>query len=1035
MKIINRLISNKKRAISPVIAVVLLIGLAVAAAAAIFIVVLPLLQPTVSLEITDAYVLYDHTYTKNVDEGKGYGMGYVEVANVGTGEVEITDIKIYYATSFAGNWTLIENAVNLENITSTNPWVVGFSQQDVLRIRFVNPEGSDNNTLVYKIVVTPSEGRDLDTTRAENVDESEMQLSPDRPDISFTSELETIRRQLTISPSSVNDNSHVKNVTYEIFNISSALVRTKTITSQTSWPWQWNTYNYSTEGLDNGSYTMKMTVYDYAGLSDFVDGISFTIDNDYMKPNIVGVIGSSNKGGEGLAEVGESYSISVDIIDYGSADSRVYSAYIHYKTNSSSDITYITALMTKITGNSWIGNIPGPYIDSKALTHNLTYYISAMDYDSNTNASNDYFADVNDSTEPNFVEHMFEGESVISTIDPLSGDETQTLSLSVTVEDKDFVSEVTLVWRHRNDTTILTPDPWRSTYNISGTGETWEFRIPAINVTLDGLEYYFYAIDNNSNVAYEGEPDSPYRIIVADMVSPVITLVDGIPSEITGGSDLSVTVTVADNDPTFSWEGNERGTVELGYRRLGLDSDYNYVAMDHISGDSSQGATAIWEGTIKGGNFTTSYSPVYIRIRATDYSSQTSLLSDSVDVIASGIPSLRYTADSVSVSGSSNQILSFNIENIAGGTSPATAIINGFEIELKDNTKDPYIGEPLLIQVNATGGTNPLWENNSNPSEGANGQKITLDNSYNLIKSASTTFFLVYANTTGGYFNVNDLTVNVTVYYEYSGPTYDYEILDLFDTPITTFQDYTETRYMRSDIQTINGLSAYNFGTTQTSSPLENNQQTNRWSGSFTVTWGIRVWIRHEDTTETEITLGTWVALVQRSSDGSGIQSNSWSCPQTALVPTDAVVVRVYMQIGTTTYSPTEFITEQLGASQLNSAAWTIFYYTERDYRGWPQDRTRGIFSWGDSIYESRITNFQYRALGGGGGASMIASSFSTYSESINPTVKNSYSTKISIPKWVSPLSKLFKELNIDLVNIPPKKFCIQQSIQFKIFN
>ena len=83
MNIITLILNKRKRAVSPVIAVILLIGLAVAAAAAIFIVVIPLLQPTTSLEIIDGYVLYDGDHTESMDEGIGYGMGYVNLVNIG----------------------------------------------------------------------------------------------------------------------------------------------------------------------------------------------------------------------------------------------------------------------------------------------------------------------------------------------------------------------------------------------------------------------------------------------------------------------------------------------------------------------------------------------------------------------------------------------------------------------------------------------------------------------------------------------------------------------------------------------------------------------------------------------------------------------------------------------------------------------------------------------------------------------------------------------------------------------------------------
>ncbi|MHA2307132.1 MAG: archaellin/type IV pilin N-terminal domain-containing protein, partial [Candidatus Hodarchaeales archaeon] len=370
MKIITQLINKRKRAVSPVIAVILLIGLAVAAAAAIFIVVIPLLQPTQELEIINAYVLYDTDHTTSMDEGIGYGMGYVDIANIGTGEVDITNISIEY---FDTVWIPIPfpDARSMESITPNTPWTVSVTGEDVLRIRFIIPEKNYDNAVAYKITVL-NEGRDLITTQSENVDELDMDLSADRPRITYTRTLDKIRRTYPISPTTVLDNSEVKKVSYEVFNETLDRVLIKNITSSTSWPWQWNTYNTSIDGLDNGSYKLKMTVYDYAGLSSSVwendtPSDTFTIDNDYVKPNVIGAIGTSTKGGDGLAEVGEFYSVTANIIDSGSSDSGVESAYIHYKTNSSSDLTYIPTLMTQGTGNTWTGNIPGPYIGNEAL--------------------------------------------------------------------------------------------------------------------------------------------------------------------------------------------------------------------------------------------------------------------------------------------------------------------------------------------------------------------------------------------------------------------------------------------------------------------------------------------------------------------------------------------------------------------------------------------------------------------------------------------------------------------------------------------
>lgn len=48
-----------------------------------------------------------------------------------------------------------------------------------------------------------------------------------------------------------------------------------------------------------------------------------------------------------------------------------------------------------------------------------------------------------------------------------------------------------------------------------------------------------------------------------------MSIVSDLPSEITEGDNLSVSINVHDNDPTFSQTGSESGIVELGYNRPG----------------------------------------------------------------------------------------------------------------------------------------------------------------------------------------------------------------------------------------------------------------------------------------------------------------------------------------------------------------------------------------------------------------------------------------------------------------------------------
>lgn len=169
-----------------------------------------------------------------------------------------------------------------------------------------------------------------------------------------------------------------------------------------------------------------------------------------------------------------------------------------------------------------------------------------------------------------------------------------------------------------------------------------------------------------------------------------------------------------------------------------------------------------------------------------------------------------------------------------------------------------------------------------------------------------------------------------------------------------------ETRYMTRILHTINGLTAYKLGTTQ-SAPWV----TAEWAmPPFPLTsyFGIRVWKRSVDESETEITAGTPVAIVSRSGAGSGYQSNTWDCPETALASKDAIVVRVYHRFEGYDWDEAvvpKFITEQLGAENLDAATWTVIYWTLlEDYMG--AGVSRALFRFGDATYNSRIENFTW---------------------------------------------------------------------------
>lgn len=168
-------------------------------------------------------------------------------------------------------------------------------------------------------------------------------------------------------------------------------------------------------------------------------------------------------------------------------------------------------------------------------------------------------------------------------------------------------------------------------------------------------------------------------------------------------------------------------------------------------------------------------------------------------------------------------------------------------------------------------------------------------------------------------------------------------------------------RYMRTDTHTVNGLTAYKLGVTRSASSLF---YTKTADGSLTVYWGVRAWVRHSNGVEQEISLdgqtGTPKAVVSRSTTGGGMQSNTVNVAQTTLQSTDSLVVRVYMKLGSGSWNLcATFTTEQLQATKINSATWTVYYHTDRFWSS-STNRTTGKFYWGTATYNSRIQNLRY---------------------------------------------------------------------------
>lgn len=165
-----------------------------------------------------------------------------------------------------------------------------------------------------------------------------------------------------------------------------------------------------------------------------------------------------------------------------------------------------------------------------------------------------------------------------------------------------------------------------------------------------------------------------------------------------------------------------------------------------------------------------------------------------------------------------------------------------------------------------------------------------------------------------------------------------------------------ETRYHRSDKHTINTLTARKLVLTQsgTAGQIFANFSRN------TTFWESDVYVRSSGGTEVQI--GSNVATVSRSTVSEGIQSATFNCPETELVPTDAIRVHEKITNGPPNHqviSPGQgsFITEQLGAILLSNATWIFQRYTQHV----PDPEGNLSFLRFDTVtFNTRIENFTY---------------------------------------------------------------------------
>lgn len=173
-----------------------------------------------------------------------------------------------------------------------------------------------------------------------------------------------------------------------------------------------------------------------------------------------------------------------------------------------------------------------------------------------------------------------------------------------------------------------------------------------------------------------------------------------------------------------------------------------------------------------------------------------------------------------------------------------------------------------------------------------------------------------------------------------------------------------QTRYLLKTTWTKNSLLANKLDLDLSGAPTSRGKLKD--PSATTVYAGIRVWKRASDGTETEITAGTPVAQVTTTANRNANPpaSATWSCPLTALVSTDSIVVRWYTKFDADAWQ--EWLTsttEQLGAQSLDAATWYVNYC----WQVTGTTSTRYSYLWFDgdweaTYYDTEISFFTWTA-------------------------------------------------------------------------
>lgn len=616
MKFTNLPRKLKKKAISPVIAAVLLLGLVVFGSAVLMFMVMPLLNPAAEFDITSAYLFYDNDRTIT------YRHGVAEVRfslqQLGTAQVEITSIQLYYAKT-----AVVEEGTEIglvdigdgASIISMQPAVTPTESQEITTtgtnfvLRFKLPDISETTPLDYKITVNQARGESVSTSFGDD----NMNLGKDAPNVDITLD-EFVRLTVPLAASATDVHGGIANVTYSIYEDGNPTAIHEETVDTVPYAWNWNTRDGQ---YDNGDYRIEVSARDYAGWSDTVIG-NLTVENDYIAPTIIDSLIKAPYTNQ-TGERGEPIVIEANVTDTGYTHFNpvVAAVYLNYQLNKTGAEAQDEIAMNLVTGDgtsgTYRGSIPSSFVDHEAITNNLTYYIRAIDSVGNTSfnppASDGKIIQVADHYAPDF------DHTTVTTASELAN-----VQILANVTDKDIPASQVFLYYRKSADTIFTAEPegtWHEVEMNNVEGYLFEESITYSSVTFDGVDYFMNATDIYGNTRYDGTPGIPHHINVVDITSPSISHV--IRSSVVADTNLIITAQVGDNDPAFWYNTSiHNGTVRLHYR-ISEEGGYEVLLMSYVTG-----ADPFWEAIIEySGNYSFGSYGIDYYISATDASGNT----------------------------------------------------------------------------------------------------------------------------------------------------------------------------------------------------------------------------------------------------------------------------------------------------------------------------------------------------------------------------------------------------------------------------